>query len=308
MPDRYGIVTGIDRTNRVVGARLDDGLSVWLDGRGAGFPYRGLPPPPLSICYFSDLGGGQFVCEAPLGDSRVVVHEDWTIFTAPSGTLYTGDTPWTIRENNAGGSSVAIANVDMQGAVRLLQQTTAGNYRSFAKDIGILPPTPAAVVWYSERMRLGAVAGELLTTRDDVHGLGDAAQWTGFAAGNDVAAWRFVPSVSANWQLYVGAGGVATLTVSATAGTTGIVTFDIVYAPGLWVAGWVDGDGPYVVTANVPDQATALAPGFMLFLDAGAAGDRYVTVDWQHLEYLSEAVDPLLLDDRERVRSWRGPS
>lgn len=298
--NQYGTVTGIDRANNRVGARLDDGYAQWLTDGAQGFPYRGAPPPPLSRCWFSDLGRGQWVCEGPLGDSRVILHDDFTRVGASAAFVQLDDTPWTETTNNATSNYIQSTEALQTGAVVLRQQTTLGNFTSIHKDIGIVMPDPTLspiTLWFSALWHPGNVLDTTLTSLSTEIGLGDLALWSFFGAGYDGVIMRYDAAGSANYQFLTATAGANTATVTPTPAAATFSAVDIVYAPGLWAAGWVDGDGPYVNTTNLPPVGTALAPGTQLRLNAGVT--RYSTVDFIHVETVAEVADPqLLLDGR----------
>lgn len=287
MRDQWGVVTGIDRVNGVVGAILDDGLDLWLP---EGFPYAGDPPPPLSKCWFVAIGN-KLVCTSPAGEGRVVLHDDFLHVATPSVTTYLGDTPWVLRGSQGTRVQDVASLGDAQGVMRYLTNANANNFVSESKSTdALVAPTPPAAIWWSGRYAINS-----LTSVVSRWGLGNTATWT-IGALADAVAWDYASTTSANWLLSTAATSGLTLT------DTGIPAdintwhaFDLMFIPDVWAAGWIDGAGPFVSTTAIPTSTDALQPGVILLTLAAAAKRLYS--DWVHVELVPEVFDPRVLDN-----------
>lgn len=291
MPDQFALITGIDRTNRLVGAILDDGFSQWLP---AGFAYFGEPPAPLSRAWFTEIASGVHVCVGSVGDARIVLHDDFTIVFVPALGFVANDTQWVARAT--GGTFAQDTSVaDKQGAMLMTTNAVLFAAVGMSKDTSAInPPTAPAALWWSGRFRAGAT----ITTMAARAGLGESGVWAFAALGGATTASVFVDyntATSANWLLQTAT------TAAATATNTGIPVvgaqwywFDVVYVPGLWATCWIDGSGPYVSTSTIPAAATPLSVGHGVFTSAASA--RQASIDTSHLEYVPGVADPRLLD------------
>lgn len=289
---RLGVITGIDRTNRLVGAQMDDGLTLALP---RGFPYRGDPPPPLTLCAFSDLGGGQLVCEGPLGERRTILHDDFTIVGAAPAF---GDTNWRL---GAGTAPAALSVADTQGVQGMLTTNVLNNYTLVVKsDNSCFPPTPPAGLWFSARVAVGTAANATITTMLARWGLLDDAGQDGmifmFDTAGAVTTWQMQ-----SWL----AGAITSVATAQTVVSQTWVYLDLVLVAGVGVGGWVDGNGPYGSGTNIPTTAVAFDP-FLQVLTR-AASVRAVQTDWVHLEYVSEVLDPTGLSLAVMAERTDGP-
>lgn len=274
MADQFGYVVAVDRANGVVAAQLDDGTLVDLNS--GGIPYRGPAPPPLSQCWFVEIASGVLICEGPIGNRRVTLHDDFTRVVSPNG-----DTPWLITLVGAGSvMGSGTTNLDQAGAVSLQTAATNNTGILISKTAGAFQaPTPPAALWYSCKHLLGFTTS-IFT---DV----------GFNGVTDDVLWHYDTNSASDWVFRTADGGGTTDQTSPNVPTAGVYQhFDIVFVPDQWAAGWIDGDGPYISETNIAD-GTASDPA--VFVLTRAAAVRNVRTDFVHVELVPNVIDPRLL-------------
>lgn len=291
MPDQYGLVLGIDRTNGLVGAILDDGYSLWLP---QGFAYAGAAPAPLSKAWFTETASGVYLCMGNVGDSRVVLHDDYTFVGTNGVANYQGDTPWVIQ--GSGGTRIQDATTlgNALGVVRYLTNATTNNFVAESKDSDAFAMlTPPAALWWSGRCAINT-----LTSHVARWGVGSTPMWNVTGANHDSVTWEYASNIGANWTIATAAtSGFSRLDTGIPADADTWHDFDLVFVPGEWAAGWIDGSGPYISTTAIPTSTDALQPGLISFTLANAAKRLYC--DWQHVETIPGVADPRLLDPTE---------
>lgn len=297
MSDSLGVVTGINRTNRRVGAVLDDGITIPVQ---SGLTYRGNPPPPLSRCWFPELDTGRRICDGPVGNGRVIVHDDFLIATLAANY---GDTAW--RQLGTLGTIAQPAAPTGQGAARLNTSAAALTHLTLAKDsAGVLPPTSPTALWCSFSMQTES------TSQIMVHAglLSDGLLTFQNVAGNAGVYLYFDPTGIGTTQWYARtAVGVNESTIPLPASGQGPIVFDLVYCAGSFAAFWADGDGPYVITANVPGTTNGLEP--MLGVQGRTSAQQAIQCDWFHLEQIGIVPDPgsvVRARNTGGVGSWAG--
>ena len=68
-------------------------------------------------------------------------------------------------------------------------------------------------------------------------------------------------------------------------------TFDLIIVKGNFVAGWINTDGPYISTTDLPDQPAP--PVMQCNWDTTGAGTLILYVDWYELAYVGAVVNPV---------------
>lgn len=242
-----GVVSGIFRE----GDPQDPGtptpyVEATIAGAGGLIPcrYYGNPPPPLSICEFSEIGGSWFCEGTRQADFRTVFHEDFTICptVTVSGTTLGADTPWGTFLFGTGSRIDALTGSGL-GVCRLTAGNANGRAALAFKTVDSILPSTADAYWLHSRAQLGTSAASIIASIGFSDGAGTA----------DVAFARFAPTAFANWAHITAKdtvfGGAETPVVGA---VDGYHDFDIILNPGVFSALWIDGSGPYVDTATVP--------------------------------------------------------
>lgn len=240
-----------------------------IAGVGSGVPcrYYGNPPPPLSVCEFTDMGGIWF-CEGPKEyDLRQVLHEDFTICpTATADGTIACDTSWLLDINGAG-SQVAQNTGSALGAALLTGGAASSRYSAIYKTAGAFLVGAADAFWVTVRMQPSETS---LTTIQ--------AGLTDYPTASDAIRAVYAPAVDTNWRLNTTKDTTSTAISTAVAGAVQYFTLDLVLVAGTFGAIWVDGDGPYVKTDNVPDTADTLQP--FAIVTSGTTATRSVSVDY----------------------------
>lgn len=241
-----GVVTGIFRD----GDPQDPGSPIpYVEASiaGAGVQscrYYGNPPPPLSVCEFTDVAGTWFCEGAKEYDLRRVLHEDFTTCSTVtvSGTALVADTPWGTALSGTSAQIAALTGSGL-GVARLTSGTTVNRSALIVKTVDAILPSAADAYWLHTKAKLGTSAVDI----DTYIGLSDGS------AASDYVFARWIPSVNTVWSLSTLKDGVAGGATSATAGAVdGYHDFDLIFVPGIFAALWVDGDGPYAATSNIP--------------------------------------------------------
>lgn len=260
-----GVCRSIDRVNGVVNF-VQDGEHIAKPAQ-----YLGDPPPPLTRCEFTPVSSGKFICRGPLCNTRVILHDDFV----NTASQY-GDTPWR-RVQSAPFATGQATNL---GAGVLYLQPVANTATGVAKDTSsCVAPTGTQAYWISCRVATN------LNTSDCLIGLSSDT----LSDRIDLRGWGQ-------------AGTMGLETTKATVGTTVntatsnpannvFITLDMIYTA-TWAAGWVNTDGPYVSTTNIPTAATT---PYWYSSIGGAAGSLQAYCDWYHLEKVDAVIDQTLL-------------
>lgn len=261
MRRRVGLVTAVDRANGVVSGVVE-GVPVtatYISGRDE--PY------PLGEAMFSGGGTTPWTCLHAIGHRERLFRDDFVSVTA--GNRY-GDTDWSLGQSD-GTASAAGATGVASGAVRI----TAPNAGTVSV-IGMLEKDASSMVAPSGNNAY------LLSARmrpiDDYTNTFPTLGWGLFA---DVATSPYA-TVSGG-----GSSGFAITTCYDNTTTADEVLPLGIFATGTWniyeimwasdfVAGWVDGNGPYVLTTGVP--TTSMRPGVGAL--TSALTQYRVEVDW----------------------------
>lgn len=289
MPDTVqGIVKALDRANGVVRAALTDGTEIEA---AAFFGSKSRAPWPLCNAHFVFQNGG-WVCWGPLGDRRVVVHDDFT-FTAAVSVAGTNaavacDTPWNIASALAGstGSTAGVAVAEGQGVCRLRQvNATAGSVGTdLRKGFNASPialPTPPAAVWFATRIQLANTPSDTIS--------GFQCGLIANPGGSQHALFMAATGFGANWRLLDWASNaqISGVTIAETVGAW--ATLEAVILGADRIAGWINGDGPYVLGFAGATLGTTL-PTFTITTAAGQTDDVYIDAFTLHV--VSPVNDP----------------
>lgn len=247
--DARGVVTSINRADRVVNVVMDTGETVEAT-------YLGSPPWPLStVALVGDL---TYLCLGPIGDRRVVVREDFPSAnnaTTLTATTLISDVAWAVaRTGTASIDNTNLVNAgDLTAAgMRRLVAPASSTARIWLDDQSMRIPDQDAAVWLSGRLSIGA-------------GLfGHASAFARFGLGNSNVASNGA-SAATDVGVYVNLSGGSTVLTDTVRGTSftestgpaieAALTWywvDIVFVSGAWAAFWFDGSGPYVHDTNIP--------------------------------------------------------
>lgn len=272
-----GLVVGVNRADRLV---------QWVDPDGVGgmATYMGDPPWPLSTCLFDN--GPAWVCMGPLGDRRLVMHEDF-MWHAASGLTLSADNPWL----TAGTGSVASVNDPGEGCAGVIAVSAASGQRHRIRRLDRAISVPAdQALWLRARVSGNA---NLVTSGSGVAYVGlannEAIDGDGPAA-NDSAVLAFIETNMA-WQYSSFRGTSTTDAQSGEPVTAAAYTWvDIMVVSGSWAAFWFDGSGPYVTDTNVPQVGDE---GVTPFVDiVGFTGTSTLNVDLMVTEMVFPVQHP----------------
>lgn len=267
-----GIVTGIDRANRVVNVVTAEGTPITAY-------FLGTPPWPLSTCVFDD--GPEYHCVGPLGYRRESFADDFNYYTA--GTPLIGNTGWTL--GGVGTASTPNNPSDGNGVLRMTH-TAVSNPVFIRKTLQMVTLTATRVYHMAARVRI-----DNLTYSSIAVGLADTRVINNSApAATDAAAFAWLSGAGGSYNtLYTAAGGSGTSTSAGeqVADSTW-VWVDVMVAGGQWAAMWVDGSGPWFSTTNVPstsqDSVTPFVRGH------GDLGTTLADVDYVEFSVMDAEV------------------
>lgn len=243
-----GTVVRIDRANNLVDAALTSGERILA----AYFSKGPRTPWPLCTATFQQ-SHGSWLCTGPIGDRREILREDFTIVPTVTGTgagaVVACDTPWTAVSGSLASavSQNNFAGGDGAGVARLAYAAAAGGTAlTLRKDIGCLAvPVAPMAAHFAARVAVGSLAtpqsyltaGFFFSTGSDAAFMiiGD------FTVGGALALFATQPNGAGRAQ--------------AAQGTTPVANtwywIDIIMTNS-FCAGWIEGDGPYVNTTNLP--------------------------------------------------------
>lgn len=252
-----GVITGIDRDNQRVRALLEDGQDI------DAYYLGGAPPWPLAGAMFTDEPAS--LCLGPIGDRRTLFHDDFMWGFAPTATRWDGDGNW----NGVIAGSGSITDFDDPGqggagAVALTAPAASeARIRKLAAAVNL--PDDGAALWMRARVagNNALVSSGLGTARV---GLGTLGVITSTTAAGDHGVYASYGTGNP-WQLTALEDPTATVVVAG--GDTPAVApaawdwIDLVVVADAWAALWVNGSGPWAVTANLGSAGSAAVTPFV---------------------------------------------
>lgn len=245
--------------------------------------YLGEPPCPLVPAWFFEEQA-QWWCLGSEADVRPVLREHFlTVPTTTADGVVACDTSWTLDVTGANSQIAALASSGL-GVARLTAGDANGRSAAIFKSTSALLPSSADGFWIRSRVQLGSVAN--ITAIVGLHDL----------AGSDFAYATFVSSGSANWQFFSSKDTSSTSGATATAGAASTyVWLDMLLCTSVFFALWVNGDGPYFSTTNVPAAADSMTP----FIQVSSGTTATKTFDADH--YFLDAVDGTVVHPTDPV-------
>ncbi len=248
----------------------------------------GEPPPLLCYAEFDTDDGSNWYCRGPLDAHVEPVLRDHFLVGRPGG----GELPgWAFDFDGTGsGAGAAQATGVGRGVVRITTRDGASAAAWIEKDIGAVAPlSPDA---HQAFIDLG-----LATVMNRAVNFGWASAGDSLT---DAVRCQYNSSSSPVWSMIAGKDGSNSTADSPHAPTAGVAQgFDLLWVPGTFAALWVDGDGPYLVTSNVPTSGDNLTP-FVRVISVSTTGSKTVDLDAFFTDALYGTVahpqqDPLLL-------------
>lgn len=240
-----GTVLGIDRPNRLVRFALADDPENRIARPALEAAYLGDPPWPMSTALFAN--GPAYVCLGPVGDRRLIFHDDFCGDASPFG-----DTDWAV----SGTGSVSYRQVagDGQAGVIDLNGTTSGASYRIRKHLRAVQFGNDRALWFSARVAFDAA---LLAAHEAVIGFGTSNVVTSSARGaTDAGVYVYFtwdPASANTFGLYCEKGTSSGIIATGEAITASqYYWLDVLVVGGSWAALWVDGAGPWLVESNVP--------------------------------------------------------
>lgn len=260
-----GIITGIDREGGLVTANVD--------GADVTARYVGEAPPPLATGLF--LPGPAWVCLGALGECRKSFGDDFNFYTA--GTPLIGGTGWSL-----GGSGATLTTPsDPTDGNGVLRQVQTGGQGFIRKTLDMVTLADTRCYWFAARVRQSDADKGLYL------GLGTTGVMGSTALGASDAGAVFTLLASGFSNTLTSTAGTSTSQVvtgeSAESNTWAWV--DVMVQGGQWVAAWVDGSGPWVVTDNVPSTSHWSVTPFIASFSSGGATNN-VDVDYASLHVM----------------------
>lgn len=273
MRDYFGTVLGIDRSTGTLRA-LINGVE-----RTCSYDPRRLPW-PLATAAFSLEGAGSFRCRGPVGDRRVLFHDDFLRVVSPSY----GDTNWT--GNYFGGAGTIAQGTNGVGSV--LFTTPDGGQTDIAKDVSALAyPSGSSGLHFVARAR------HSVTSLNDAEGHTpiyiQATVLLGSHYNTSLASSGDQTHYVLRW-VTPGA-GVFSQVLNGSTLTTDFAVCEVVVAEN-YVAAWVDGDGPYFGTKA---SQTVWETGFPFAVNVSLAGGRQTTFETDYVTVAT--VNPVVHQD-----------
>ena len=281
MQGTTGIVSAVDRTThrcRVQALGSASGAQLSLPAkRPILYPkYRGDPPPPLSYVDLEQIQPGVWRVSGigPVADRRNILRDDFSLVVRNgTGTVW-GDTIWaesgagTVTQSNAAGG-IGVADFDT---------VTTGVALTKGDQSVVLDATLG--YWLSCSIALGA-----RTSVFNGAGFSNLAGTTQALVGYSDAAFIV--------QLTTVSGGVTTVVDLGSFTPTNNVFFtvDLLLVPGVFAAAWLDGQGPYVSTTNIPAVGAMVQP--YIIQNSVPASSKHLYVDWIRVEAFSPVANPL---------------
>ncbi len=167
------------------------------------------------------------------------------------------------------------------GVAKVTTGATNGDQMQVFKDVAGVQLSADIALWHSFKVALTTSAS--------------TGVYIGFSDGgaNDCYV-RYDTSIGdTTWNLITSSAG--TTTTGLVTGPTSVVfqTIDIVLMPGQFAAAWVDGDGPYVSTVNIPATGTTTRIQHIVVTNSGVT--HSILLDWTHFEQFLQPVHPTLL-------------
>ena len=267
-----GTVVAIDRANGVVRGVLGTGEEITAPF----FRDWARMPWPLAQAVFRQ-DRGTWLCLGPIGARRRVFRDD---FTRVGAATFYGDTPWTLAAGTAAAATTGIGAVRITSANAGLVSTNGRLVKDASLSLGSAAGT---AFWLS-----GSAAPQ------DA----DAAPFIGWNINSDIIAGENIQLVGGPGAIGLGLACQDSTSDQIQIPTSPFVvgqfnTYDLLFAEGQWVAGWVDGDGPYSITTgtSVPNLGP-LIPGIGVL--APALTTLRVDWDWVQSSIVTTFADPSL--------------
>lgn len=230
------------------------------------------PPPPLSTVLIEQTASGQWQLQST-NAKAIVFHEDFTSIVAGAG-IFQADTTWGTLGTGFVLQSTAIP------AYGLLQisPNPASPFASAAKDQSAFTAQEEEGLWLSASIGTSDTTGGTTTA-----GLTDNG-------ANNMAYVEWNRAFGLLTAAKNGGAGSNIAMAAQTINTNQLYDLDVVLLPGRFVAGWWNGDGPYVVTTNIPSVGQGLTPFLFEESDGVATPNGYY--DWVHVESFRNVTRP----------------
>lgn len=244
------------------------------------------PPPPLSQVTLVQTLSGRWRIDEVSTTRSLVLHEDWTRVNgaANPGTPAFADNVWQF-DGNAGGAWGNSPNAPVigSGVVEWFTDGIAGVQNSFSTYPNLYAAASDAI-WFSAvgaTYGTGALHELLLGFRQDA-----------------VASYVYlqVPNYQGAQLFQSNHGTTTNVQVPFFAQDDEFFDVDIVFVPGEFTAGWVNGTGPYVLndSVGVGDRLSVVARVHKNDASINSAG---VYCDWLRTERLGGVIHPDRLYD-----------
>lgn len=257
-----GMVLGVDRDYvDVNGTRTGLVRALLQTGEEVEACYAGVPPWPLATALFD--GPGEWFCLGPIGDRRLVAHDDFLFGRTAGGAEATGEGGW--YSTTSGSVTAGWLTDPTGGAAGVYRAALAGGGSQLHRlnKLDRQVTLDSDIAWHlSARVRYDNAADGLITV-----GLADMGAHPidfGGAASTDAVALITLGPVGQTYLTTAKGTGQTDLSIPEEPAADTWTWLDLVVVGGQWAAGWAGGSGPWVVETNVPDTSVrAVTPVFM---------------------------------------------
>lgn len=247
--------------------------------------YSGQPPPPSTWVEVWSNGTSYHVDGSHDLDARTVLHDDFTrVPTTAAGTTTIGcDTPWVCSIGTGGSISQLGSGL---GSALLFTGAAIGRTVYMTKDDGAFSMTAADGLWLSANVDAGVFPTNLVAH-------------VGFAnvALTDTCTLFVSTGASTDYLGWAVKDGSATGQGLSRAVSNEFVYLDILLVPGVFASFWINGDGPYTITTNIPTSGDSMQP--IIYTQTTEAASKALAIDYVTVTALNGTIanpasDPLL--------------
>jgi hypothetical protein len=250
-------------------------------------------PPPRAIVWVEQLSSGAWIIRGSECDVRQVITEDFGYYNNTG--LVTGldrfdaDQTWALDHVGASaltpGVTAGTGQTYQYGMVNLVTGGVIGDYITLRKEATILSPH-SGILWMSAVVAVDSTTNVLVRL-----GFGDTTYYDFGAAGGGsrFVGFQFETGSSGNW-LTTAALGVPATTIDTGAVVVAdkYVRLDILHQPGVFAAGFVDGQPLANIATTIPAAGANMVAHAGIYPHAAAA--RTLRLDWIRMAVIASGI------------------